>query len=114
MRQGRIKRRNRKLYTKKACVTKHCTNRCIERLGYVPNLKELAELIQDNGMIFYDRQSYRVTRWKWTDPVNGINCILPYDSVRKQVITVLFEDLELLKKGEMNESKIITNDAKPN
>lgn len=68
----------------------HFSIRCLQRLGYIPDRRELIKLIQEAKLIFLDRQSNRVTRWLWTDPVKGINCILPYDKERKQVITVLF------------------------
>ena len=50
--------------------------------------------IQDGSLTFYERQSCRVTKWLWTDPITGTECILPYDKERKQIITVLFKEIE--------------------
>jgi hypothetical protein len=58
-------------------------------LGYIPNRRELVKLIQEAKLTFLDRQSNRVTRWLWIDPIKGIECVLPYDKERKQIITVL-------------------------
>lgn len=84
--------------TKKTMVERHFASRCIQRLGYIPDFNSLVTKIQNQELQLYDRQSNRVTRWKWIDPVHGISCILPYDGIRKQLITILFEDLEILKK----------------
>ena len=78
---------------KKRTVDDHFTRRCLQRLGYVPDRRELVKQIQNNVLEFVGRQSLRVTHWKWTDPVYNVNCILPYDKGRKQIITVLFEDI---------------------
>ncbi len=68
----------------------HFSVRCLQRLGYIPNRRELVKLIQEAKITFLDRQSNRVTRWLWMDPINNVECILPYDKERKQIITVLF------------------------
>lgn len=78
--------------SKKKNVDMHFASRCIQRLGYIPDSKELVKAIQNGKLSFMDKQSNRVTRWLWTDPVHGVNCILPYDKERKQLITVLFKD----------------------
>ena len=78
--------------SKKKSVDSHFEIRCIQRLGYVPKKKDLVQDIQNGKLAFIDRQSNRVTRWLWTDPVHGVECILPYDKDRKQIITVLFKD----------------------
>lgn len=82
----RVKRTN-----KKNDVEKHFAIRCIQRIGYVPDFRELVKSIQQNQLEFHDRQSNRITRWKWVDPISGIRCILPYDNQRKQVVTILFD-----------------------
>ena len=79
--------------SKKKSVDSHFEIRCIQRLGYVPKKKDLVQDIQNGKLAFVDRQSNRVTRWLWIDPVHGVECILPYDKDRKQIITVLFKDL---------------------
>lgn len=66
--------------------------RCLQRLGYIPNKKDLVHAIQNGKLQFIDKQSNRVTRWMWVDALNGVECILPYDKERKQIITVLFKE----------------------
>lgn len=77
---------------KKKSVDHHFSMRCIQRLGYIPDRKLLVEKIQKGILTFYEKQSNRVTCWLWTDPVSNVECILPYDKDRKQVITILFKD----------------------
>ena len=80
--------------SKKKSVDTHFAVRCIQRLGYIPKQNDLIRDIQEGKLKFYDRQSNRVTRWLWVDPVNGIECLLPYDKERKQLITILFKDTD--------------------
>ena len=88
--------------SKKQCVDKHFAVRCVQRLGYIPDIKKLVSKIQNGELEFYCRESNRVTQWKWKDSIKGINCILPYDNHRKQIITVLFEDINTyLKNGRV-------------
>ena len=75
-------------------VNSHFALRCLERLGYIPNKNELVKAIQSGELIFLEKQSNRVTRWLWIDPVHNTECIIPYDKQRKQVITVLFKRKE--------------------
>ena len=76
---------------KKRNVDTHFTMRCLDRLGYIPKKEDLVEAIKQGKLEFLKKQSNRVTRWRWTDPVNNIIFILPSDKERKQIITVLFE-----------------------
>lgn len=85
-------KKNRKSKTR--AESNHFTIRCLQRLGYIPNQEVIIKAIQNGELTFYDRQSNRVTRWLWVDPVNNMECIIPYDKERKQVITVIFKDLE--------------------
>ena len=85
--------------SKKKSVDDHFSIRCIERLGYIPKKEDLVRAIQMGELQFLDRQSNRVTRWMWTDPVKNIECIIPYDKERKQVITILFKDIEDAKEN---------------
>ena len=80
--------------SKTKAVNNHFAIRCLERLGYIPNKNEIVRAIQNGELIFLERQSNRVTRWLWIDPVNKVECIIPYDKERKQVITVLFKRRE--------------------
>ena len=75
-------------------VDNHFAMRCLERLGYIPNKNELVKAIQNGELEFLEKQSNRVTRWIWIDPLNNVECIIPYDKERKQVITVLFKRKE--------------------
>lgn len=72
-------------------IDEHFSLRCLERLGYIPNSRELVRAIQNGELTFLEKQSNRVTRWLWVDPVSKVECIIPYDKDRKQVITVLFK-----------------------
>jgi len=76
--------------SKKKTVSNHFKMRCLQRLGYVPNEKELVNKIQSGSLEFLYRESLRLTHWRWQD-INGVNCILVYDKMRKQIVTVLFE-----------------------
>lgn len=76
---------------KKNNIELHYSFRCLERLGYIPDMVELTQLIQTQQLEFQDRQSLRLTRWKWTDPIHNIPCVLVYDKLRKQIVTVLFD-----------------------
>ena len=81
--------------SKKKSVDRHFATRCVQRLGYVPNQAQLVKAIQKGELKFFWKESNRVSQWKWTDPISGINCILPYDKDRKQIITILFEDSDM-------------------
>lgn len=83
--------------TKKDVVDKHFCRRCIERLGYMPDPKHLVQKIQHQELEFYDRQSTRLTRWYWLEPVFKIPCLLVYDKIRQQIVTILFYKQELDK-----------------
>lgn len=78
--------------TKKDSVQTHFNIRCMQRLGYIPREDDLIKAIQNNKLEFLKKQSNRVTRWLWVDPVTNIECILPYDKGRKQIITILFKE----------------------
>ena len=75
-------------------MNNHFSIRCLERLGYIPNNKELVKAIQNGELTFLEKQSNRVTRWLWVDPISKVEFIIPYDKDRKQVITVLFKRRE--------------------
>lgn len=84
-----MKRKN-----KKKSVDSHFEIRCIQRLGYIPKREDIIRDIQANKLKIYDRQSNRVTRWLWVCPLTGTECIIPYDKERKQLITILFKDID--------------------
>ena len=79
--------------TKKDVVDIHFAKRCIQRLGHLPDTKELIQKIQNQELEFVDRQSHRITRWLWVDKLTNIPCVLVYDKARKQLVTVLFKDI---------------------
>jgi len=79
---------------KRDLVKRHFSVRCMERLGYIPDEKDLVKKIQAQKLEFLSRQTNRVTKYKWNDPVNNIPCILVYDKERHQIITVLFERIK--------------------
>lgn len=80
--------------SKKKSVDSHFELRCLQRLGYIPKRDDIIRSIQHGKLKIFDRQSNRVTRWLWTDPLTGTECIIPYDKERKQLITILFKDLD--------------------
>lgn len=95
-------RRKRNREKKTTTVSKHFLVRCVQRLGYLPDEKDLVRKIQRAELEFFERQSNRVTVWKWECPRTGIACLLPYDKERKQIITILFENAEdYLKNNEV-------------
>ena len=97
--ENSLKKKKTRRTAKYKTVDDHFSIRCLQRLGYIPNRKELVKLIQEAKLPFLDRQSNRVTRWLWTDPIKKIDCILPYDKERKQIITVLFKREEDILDG---------------
>lgn len=82
-----------KKFKKKDFVDRHFANRCLQRLGHLPDSKDLVNKIQNQELQFVDRQSNRLTRWLWLDKITNIECVLVYDKIRKQLVTILFKDL---------------------
>ena len=102
VKRPRKNKRARKHFSKKSTVSLHFSKRCLQRLGYIPDESALIKKIQENKLEFLSRQSCRVSRWNWKDPVSGTECILVYDKMRTQIITVLFKELyELRKENEV-------------
>jgi len=91
----------KKKLTKKDIVDKHFCRRCVERIGYAPDHKELVKQIQDHKLEFYKRSSNRVTLWHWLEPIYKVPCLLVYDRIRQQVITLLFYKQELDKSFQL-------------
>lgn len=102
VKRPRKSRKPQKHFSKKSTVSLHFSKRCLQRLGYVPDEANLIKQIQGNKLKFFERQSVRVTKWEWTDPLSGTECILVYDKVREQIITVLFKELIELERTEEN------------
>ena len=89
-----------KKFKKKDIVDIHFAKRCLQRLGYLPDSKDLVNKIQNQELQFVDRQSNRLTRWLWLDKISNIECVLVYDRIRKQLVTVLFKDLMNLTRQQ--------------
>lgn len=79
------KKRKRKNDKKQAQVI-HFQQRCIQRLGKLIDRKGLIRKIQNNELEFIQRDSNRVTIWKYT--FEGTDYKVVYDSLRKQVVTI--------------------------
>ena len=75
--------------SKKKQVKKHFQKRSLERVGVLLNEKELIQLIQHNKLEFVERQSNRVTIFRYSF-MNSVYRLV-YDSMRKQIITILNE-----------------------
>ena len=75
--------------SKQKNIKAHFQRRSIERIGVLLDEKELVNKIQNNELEFVERQSNRVTVFRYE--YNGEQYRLVYDKTRKQIITVLFE-----------------------
>jgi len=75
--------------SKQKNIKAHFQRRSIERIGVLLDEKELVKKIQNNELEFVERQSNRVTVFRYE--YNGELYRLVYDKTRKQIITVLFE-----------------------
>ena len=82
-----------KKFKKKDTVDMHFAIRCLQRLGHIPDSKDLVNKIQNQELEFVDKQSNRVSRWAWTDKITNTECVLVYDRIRKQLVTVLFKNI---------------------
>ena len=76
----------RKKKTKKECQVVHFQKRCIERVGKLLDRKEIIRQIQDGKLEFIERQTNRVSIWKY--PLEGKDYKIVYDKLRKQVVTI--------------------------
>lgn len=59
----------------------------MERLGHYLDQDIIIRQIKNNELAFIDRQSNRVSRWKYT--VDNKEYMICYDSMRKQLITIM-------------------------
>ena len=75
--------------SKKKAIKTHFQRRSLERIVVLLDEKDLIKKIQNNELEFIEKQSNRVTvfRFCYQDKVYR----LVYDKTRKQIITVLFE-----------------------
>lgn len=74
---------------KRKAIKTHFQRRSLERIGVLLDEKELVKKIQNNELEFIERQSNRVTVFRYER--NGELYRLVYDKIRKQIITILFE-----------------------
>lgn len=78
--------------SKKKAIKSHFQRRSLERIGVLLDEKELVKKIQNNKLEFIERQSNRITvfRYKYQNKIYR----LVYDKTRKQIVTILFEKEE--------------------
>ena len=77
---------------KKKAIKTHFQRRSSERIGVLLDEKELVKKIQNNELEFFERQSNRVTVFKYEYQDKKYKLI--YDKNRKQIITILFDKEE--------------------
>ena len=79
--------------SKRKAIKSHFQRRSLERIGVLLDDKELVKKIQANELEFVERQSNRVSvfRYKFCEK----SYRLVYDKTRKQIITILFENKEI-------------------
>ena len=87
----------KKRVTKAKVMRNHFWQRSIERVGYLVDEKELINLIQTQKLKFIEKQSNRVSVFRWISK-EGKKFRLVYDKIRHQIITILIE------KGEENDN----------
>lgn len=66
----------------------HACNRAVERLGFLPDFKEIVKKIQSGKASFYRRDSDRITLWLMTFAEKDM--VVVYDSKRHSVVTFLY------------------------
>lgn len=78
--------------SKKKAIKLHFQRRSLERIGVLLDEKALVKKIQNNELEFIERQSNRITvfRYKYQNKIYR----LVYDKTRKQIVTILFEKEE--------------------
>ena len=65
----------------------HFRKACIKRVGQILDDQVLVKSIQNQELEFIDRQSNRITRWKYSH--NNNDFMIIYDKDRKQVVTII-------------------------
>ena len=74
---------------KRKAIKTHFQRRSLERIGVLLDEKELVKKIQNNELEFIERQSNRVTVFRYEYRGNFYRLV--YDKSRKQIITILCE-----------------------
>ena len=72
---------------KKQTQNRHFNNACENRAGEVLDSKEITKQIQNGELEFLDRQSNKITRWKYNH--NGKDYIIVYDKKFNQPVTII-------------------------
>ena len=75
--------------SKKKNVKIHFQKRSLERVGVLLNEKVIVNLIQENKLEFIERQSNRITVWRYVFMDKTSRVV--YDKQRKQIVTILYE-----------------------
>lgn len=83
------KKKRKKINSKKEAQRHHFEMRTLQRVGQVLNQKELIWKIQNGELEFIERQSNRVSLFRYV--INGTAYKIVYDRQRKQVVTILYE-----------------------
>ncbi len=74
---------------KKKAIKTHFQRRSLERIGVLLDEKELVKKIQNNKLEFIEKQSNRISVFRYEYNNNFYRLI--YDKTRKQIVTILFE-----------------------
>ena len=80
-------KKNLKKNIKKLSQGTHFSIACLERVGMILDHDYIVRKIQNKELEFVDKQSNRITRWKYK--VNDKEYILVYDKDRKQLVTII-------------------------
>ena len=83
------KKKRKKINSKKEAQRHHFEMRTLQRVGQVLNQKELIWKIQNGELEFIERQSNRVSLFRYV--INGTAYKIVYDIQRKQEVTILYE-----------------------
>jgi len=75
--------------TKKKCNEVHFVKRCVERIGYVLDDKDIINKIQHNGLEFIKKESNTRTMFRYIDPNSQKSYRVIYDKLRHNLVTVL-------------------------
>ena len=76
--------------SKKKLVKIHFQKRSLERVGVLLNEKIIIDSIQKNKLEFIERQSNRITVWRYIFMDKKYRVV--YDKTRKQIVTILNEN----------------------
>ncbi len=81
-----MRRKRKRINSKKEAQRKHFEKRSLERVGVVLNRKELIYKIQGRELEFIKRQSHRVSVFRFE--FLGDFYRIVYDKERKQIVTI--------------------------